>query len=191
MALSLAALVLAGGQSSRMGRDKALIPWDGKPLLQRVCEVAATCCQSVSILSPWPERYRQIVSGDYQWLIESNPGQGPLMALAEGLALLEEDWVLLLGCDLPALQPEILGQWTYQLPDLPRNIMALVPRQGDLWEPLCGFYRRSGRSHLESFIQTGGRSFQAWLPEIPVQPLPVGSQEARMLLNCNTVEDLG
>ena len=173
-----------------MGRDKALIFWDGKPMLQRVCLAAAYCCQSVSILSPWPERYREIVTGDYQWLVESNPGQGPLIALAEGLAILEEDWVLLLACDLPALQPEILGQWAKQLPDLPPNIIALVPRQRTRWEPLCGFYRRSGRSHLESFIQTGGRSFQAWLSAIPVKPLTVRSQEALMLRNCNSAEDL-
>jgi molybdopterin-guanine dinucleotide biosynthesis protein A len=189
--LSLAALVLAGGKSSRMGKDKALIPWRGIPLLQRVYKAAATCCQQVYVCTPWPQRYQNILPEDAQFLSEeATPGQGPLVALSQGLTQISAPWILLLACDLPRLEPILLRQWAMQLNQVPETVLALVPRQLTQWEPLCGFYRREAQLPLQQFIQQGGRCFQTWLVEIPVQPLPVDKQVARMLWNCNRPEDL-
>jgi molybdopterin-guanine dinucleotide biosynthesis protein A len=186
----LVALVLAGGQSSRMGRDKALILWHGQPMLQRVCQVAADCCQLVYIFTSRPDRYQDQISGDYQWLMESNPGNGPLMALSQALDQIDTEWILLLACDLPELDRGILQQWSEQLSDLSPDILAVVPQSGDRWEPMCGFYRKTVQPTLEAFIQEGGRSFQGWFKQIPVQSIPVSQSESQMLKNCNTPEDL-
>lgn len=186
----LVALVLAGGQSSRMGRDKALILWHSQPMLQRVCQAAGNCCQSVYILTPWPDRYQGKIAGDYQWLIESNPGNGPLMALSQGLEQIHAEWILLLACDLPELDSGILQQWSQTLSNLSPDILAFVPHSGERWEPMCGFYRKQAQQKLQTFIKQGGRSFQGWLKQIPVQSIPVDRPEEQMLRNCNTPEDL-
>ncbi|HIK10889.1 MAG TPA: molybdenum cofactor guanylyltransferase [Oscillatoriaceae cyanobacterium M33_DOE_052] len=155
------ALVLAGGESSRMGTDKALVIWNGLPMLELVCRSAWGCCEDVSVLTPWPDRYREKVPSVSRWIEESRPGRGPLLALAEGWEKIlmlasrqgdDTEWLLLLGCDLPLLQPEILRQWASQLPSLPPNILALVPQKEGRWEPLCGFYRRPAWEHLKEFI---------------------------------------
>jgi molybdenum cofactor guanylyltransferase len=186
------ALILAGGKSSRMGRDKALILWEDIPILDRVCQAAATCCQEIYIFTPWPERYKSVLSNKYNFLKERNPGNGPLVAFAEGLTQITShvDWVLLLACDLPKLDREVLQTWATQLDIIPTETMAIVPYQNESWEPLCGFYRLRVRPSLEKFIQEGGRSFQSWLSQISVRAIPVGEKEARMLWNCNTPEDL-
>jgi molybdopterin-guanine dinucleotide biosynthesis protein A len=194
------ALVLAGGESSRMGTDKALILWHGLPMLELVCRSAWGCCEDVSVLTPWPDRYREQVPSVSRWIEESRPGRGPLLALAEGWQKIlmlpsregdDTEWLLLLGCDLPLLQPEILRQWASQLPSLPPNILALVPQREGRWEPLCGFYRRPAWEHLKEFIAAGGRpSLQKWLALLPVQPLILAEREGRMLLNCNRPSDL-
>lgn len=187
----LSAVILAGGKSSRMGQDKALIAWDGIPLLQRVCQVASQCCQQVYILTPWPERYQEIVTDfNDQFLVESNPGQGPLVALAQALAELPTEWILLLACDLPLLQVEIIRDWAARLNNIPDSILATVPQQENFWQPTCGFYRREALPELEKFIQQGGRSFQTWLDQIPVDPILLDERLSNMLFNCNTPQDL-
>lgn len=187
------ALILAGGQSSRMGVDKALLPWEGVPLLQRVCDVAVQCSDRVAILTPWPERYQGVlVNGDrYDWFLEARPGGGPLAALAQGLGHVSTPWVLLLACDLPQLQPEILHQWRHRLATLPATTPALVPRQSAGWEPLCGFYRQSTQAALTDFLQGGGRSFQTWLTQSQAQAINLDPTPslASMLWNCNTSGD--
>lgn len=185
----VAALILAGGKSSRMGEDKALIPWDGTPMLTRVFQVAAECCQQVYILTPWPEKYQTIVP-ESEFLLESNPGQGPLIGLAEGLRQIPAEWVLLLACDMPLLQASILQNWINTLTQVPTETLALVPRREERWEPLCAFYRHSSLSNLHKFIQQGGRSFQSWLNQVSVQPLSVSQESKDMLWNCNTPFDL-
>ena len=71
--LDLAAILLAGGQSKRMGRDKALIQTNGMPMLQQICEVAQDCCPRVYVVTPWPERYRALLPTDCQMMQEARP----------------------------------------------------------------------------------------------------------------------
>jgi molybdopterin-guanine dinucleotide biosynthesis protein A len=127
---------------------------------------------------------------NYQFLVESNPGQGPLVALAQALAEVPSEWVLLLACDLPLLQVEIMRDWAERLNNIPDSILATVPQQETFWQPTCGFYRREALPELQKFIQQGGRSFQTWLKQIPVQPISVNSLPSDMLFNCNTPIDL-
>ncbi|MBE9041231.1 molybdenum cofactor guanylyltransferase [Oscillatoriales cyanobacterium LEGE 11467] len=187
---SLNVLILAGGKSSRMGQDKALVPWDGVPLLQRVYRTATELNARVWVMTPWPDRYGEILPPNCQWLTESQPGGGPLVALSVAFSQLSGEWILLLGCDLPLLRADILRGWIDRLDTLPASVRAMVPQQDEGWEPLCGFYRKDVQPELEQFLATGGRSFQNWLPQISVHPLSVSDAEAKMLRNCNAPEDL-
>ncbi|NEQ95854.1 MAG: molybdenum cofactor guanylyltransferase [Cyanothece sp. SIO2G6] len=57
----MVALILAGGRSSRMGQDKALIPVHGIPMIRRVYDVAVQCSPPVYVISPWGDRYRPVL----------------------------------------------------------------------------------------------------------------------------------
>ena len=57
----IVALILAGGQSRRMGFDKALMAWNGEPLIQRTCRVALGCAARVYVVTPWADRYRPVL----------------------------------------------------------------------------------------------------------------------------------
>jgi molybdenum cofactor guanylyltransferase len=185
---SLSALILAGGQSTRMGQDKALVKVQGIPMLLRVCSVAqAALGETLYIVTAWPERYQALTPKGCQFIQEMDP-QGPLIAFAQGLAHIKTEWVLLLACDLPKIKASSLRSWAEALKDLPPTVMALVARQEKGWEPLCAFYRRASLDHLQQFLDQGGRSFQAWLSELSVQELALTDEE--MLFNCNTPEDV-
>lgn len=191
--ISFSAMILAGGQSSRMGQDKALIKFQGVPLLQKICQIALNCTNEVFVLTPWPERYQDIVPENCL-IIREVPFRGevqphgPLLGFMQGLAQVKTDWVMLLACDLPQLQVKVLQNWATELPHTPAEAIALLPRHPKGWEPLCGFYRRQSLPLLIQFINEGGRCFQQWLSQYPVQELAV--PDPKMLFNCNTPEDL-
>ena len=185
---ALTALILAGGQSSRMGRDKALLSFQGLSFLENTCLIAQDCAVQVSVITPWPERYELIIPQCCRIIKEPLPTRGPLLAFALGLTFVSTDWVLLLPCDLPLLTPPIMQEWSRLLATVPENAIALVPRCGERWEPLCGFYHRRCLESLQTYIQQGGTSFQKWLNVSVVEELIIDNSE--ILFNCNTPEDL-
>ena len=176
-----------------MGTDKALITLGNDTWLAKTCQIALVCSIKVQIVTPWPEKYQAIIPPECELIHEipllgENINHGPLVGFAQGLAQVETEWVLLLACDLPCLEAQQLLEWCQHLNLAPNNVIALLPRQGERWEPLCGFYRRSCLPLLNQFIQQGGRSFQQWLRQYPVRELPVTNP--RILFNCNTPKDL-
>jgi molybdenum cofactor guanylyltransferase len=191
----LAAVILAGGQSRRMGRDKALLPVDplavqsiadidSTTLLQQTCTVAKSCTDQVFVLSavsydlPW----------GCQWISEDPPHQGPLKAFAGCLGQIESDWILLLACDLPYLDAQVLQRWIRELAQVPASSIAYLAPHPKGWECLCGFYRRQCHQSLQDFILAGGNSFQSWLRHQEVQA--VMTAEPSMLINWNSPADL-
>ena len=189
-----------------MGQDKALLPIQGVPLLQLVCGKALALCDLVYVVTPWPERYQHLLPATCQFIREvSLPSEsagnvtssasivmplphGPLVGFLQGLAQVQKDWVLLLACDLPRLRVEVLQDWAVALDSVEEEAIALLTGHAKGWEPLCGFYRHRCLPLLTEYVNQGGRDFQHWLNQYPVQLLPL--PDAQMLFNCNTPVDL-
>ena len=193
----LSAIVLAGGLSSRMGQDKALIEVDQVPLLDKICQIALQCADSVYVITPWVERYRAVVDRQVQFIQEvplsnqPNEPNGSLVGFVQGLANVQTDWVLLLACDLPGLREEVLQDWAAKLSNVEGAIAFLPKNPEGYWEPLCGFYRQDCWPSLEAYVANGGRSFQGWIAQQSVQAVQeLAVSDRQMLLNCNTPEDL-
>ncbi len=190
---SLSVTILAGGLSSRMGRDKALLNIDGVPLLQKICQVGLVCTDKVYVLTPWPEKYQEILPNGCQAIEEVTvPGatqpHGPLLGFCQGLIHVDTEWVLVLACDLPRLEAKVVQGWVKQLAKVDKDAIALLPRNYQKgWEPLCGFYRRACLPLAIRFINQGGKSFQQWLAQYPVEELVV--KDSQVLFNCNTPEE--
>jgi molybdopterin-guanine dinucleotide biosynthesis protein A len=175
-----------------MGQDKALLEVNGRPLLENLCLAASSVTDRVYVVTPWVERYQEIVPPQCGFVREFIPEgegkpQGPLFGFVQGLARVETEWVLLLACDLPYLTARELKLWISYLPDVPKDMIALLPRGVKGWEPLAGFYRLISLTLLEDFIAGGGKSFQPWLKEQKVEEL--GISDRQVLFNCNTPED--
>lgn len=201
---SAVALVLAGGESCRMGTDKALMPWHGEPLLQRTCRVALTCTDTVYVVTPWGERYRSLLSPMVQIWPDATPPTpagrrpGPLVALASVVMALathpparSPQWVLALACDMPHLDQVPLSHWRSHLAHLPPSVLAYVPRRGKYWEPLCGFYRLACGVSWQAYLATGQRSFQGWLNQLPPSATAAPPDvDPTGLINLNAPEDI-
>jgi molybdenum cofactor guanylyltransferase len=191
--MQFAAIILAGGRSSRMGCDKAFIKINSIPLLQKTCLTAEPCASQVYVITPWREKYQALIPVSCQIIQEKvSPDEtqphGPLIGFAQALSWIETEWVLLLACDLPNLTPSAIKEWSRYLETMPKDAIALLPKSAKGWEPLCGFYRSQCLPLLDEFIQGGGKSFQRWLEKHCVSELPISDR--RLLLNCNYPSDL-
>jgi molybdenum cofactor guanylyltransferase len=193
--VKVAAIILAGGKSSRMGRDKSTIEIDGIPMLRRIYDVVASCqngrSESVAriyVVTPWIDRYKSILPNDCNFLAEEDPHKGPLLGFAQGLSQIEADWVLLLACDLPNLSNSFIQSSIDRLTDIPAQSIAYLAKGDRGWEALCGFYRGNCLDSLLKYINGGGQSFQGWLKAKIVTELAIDNPQ--ILLNCNTPADL-
>jgi molybdopterin-guanine dinucleotide biosynthesis protein A len=201
----IATVILAGGYSRRMGRDKALVLWQGEPMVQRVYDVARSLTPRSIILSGWNDRYADLDLANCEFLHDQHPGSGPLLALAQALHDVTgspistppqtPEWILLLACDLPSLDRDRVAQLCDRTAHSDDQTIAIVPRTDRAWEPLCALYRRTAQPRLQAFIQAGGRSFQRWLELLVLEPgtidtVSIATDDRGWLHNCNSAADL-
>jgi molybdenum cofactor guanylyltransferase len=189
-ASELSVLILAGGRSTRMGRDKAMIEIAGVPLIRRIYDVVSRVdLGRIQVVTPWPERYRQALPPSCKFILEQQPHQGPLIAFAQSLAEINTPWILLLACDLPNLSTPAIESWIDRLPSVNSQSIAYLPRHPTKgWEPLCGFYRQICHESAIEYIDRGGQSFQGWLKMNAVTELVIA--DPLWLVNCNTPAEL-
>ena len=130
----VAAAVLAGGASRRMGRDKATLAVGGVELASLALAAAARVADPVVLVAPEGHPARRLAAAPV-----TDPGEGPLAALAAALAALDADHVLVLAGDHPGLRVELLAH----LAGLADRGEAVACRRGPRLEPLVAVYRRA------------------------------------------------
>ncbi|MGE3799948.1 MAG: molybdenum cofactor guanylyltransferase [Candidatus Kapaibacterium sp.] len=128
--------ILAGGESRRMGEDKALLQWNGESLLERTVRTATSTGKPVLVVGRsepegWPFAEVQFATDDY-------PRIGPLGGLETALALTGSD-ICLISCDLPLLSVEALRWLISQRPHGTDSHGLICKNQGRL-EPLFSIY---------------------------------------------------
>ncbi len=182
----MTAVILAGGKSRRMGRDKLLLPLSGERLLDRAVRRYGEVFPRVLVSVSGPERYPEL--GEAR-VYDRYPGAGPLAGLHAGL-LASGDDVFLTGADMPFSSPEK----ALRLISLCGDKEACVLTDADgRWEPLFGFYRQSLLDRAEGLLADGQRRMAALLDraslrEVSLSELGEG-EDSRLLLNVNNPED--
>jgi len=195
-----AAIILAGGRSARMGQDKRRLRlWGahGPTLLAHTVALVATVCAEVIVVLPDPEEWPDL---PVRLVPDVYPGAGPLGGLASGLAALVADRALLLACDMPLIQPDLLRAMLA----LPLDGDALVPQrlavQGEPphaqdGEPLLAVYRKTCLPAITACLAADERRMGAALGRLAVRSLPPAwwirfDADGRSFLNLNRPEDL-
>ncbi len=135
---TIALAVLAGGQSRRMGRDKAALEWQGQTLLERVVQTARQVVPRVLVAGrPQPSSW---TLPDVSFLPDARSGEGPLRGLEAALAFADGDAVLCLACDMPLLSADALRWLLAQASLAPPDAHGLAVRNSGQWEPLFSVY---------------------------------------------------
>src|SRR6516164_5214857 len=135
--LRVAGIVLCGGQSRRMGRPKAWLPFGGELMLPRVVRLLGEAAAPIVVVAA-PEQDVPPLPADVAVVRDEEKGRGPLQGLAAGLAALagRADAAYLSSCDVPFLQPAFVRR----LIGLLGERAVCVPRVGDYHHPLAALY---------------------------------------------------
>src|SRR5437879_6014122 len=132
--MKTAGIVLCGGQSKRMGRPKAWLPFAGELMLPRVVRLLSEVVQPIMVVAA-PEQGVPPLPPDIEIVRDEEKGRGPLQGLSAGLAALRDraDAAYLSSCDVPFLKPAFVRR----LIDLLGDNHVCVPRVGDYHHPLA------------------------------------------------------
>jgi molybdopterin-guanine dinucleotide biosynthesis protein A len=148
--------VLAGGASSRFGRDKSLLEFDGQTALRRAFDLVGEVAGNVQVVAR-SESYQDL---QMPILADRWPGEGPLGGIITALRATEGNqpskaWNLIVSCDMPFLTPQWLA--TLCLAARASGAEVVVPRSDHGLEPLCACWRTSATASLQSAFDEGVR----------------------------------
>jgi molybdopterin-guanine dinucleotide biosynthesis protein A len=185
---AVSAIILAGGQSRRMGRDKALIDYRGRPIIAHVIDTLRSLSDDIAIVSNRSDLYG---SFGVRLVADYDPPCGPLGGIAVGLQAAQHPLALIVACDMPFLNV-ILLRW---LIDLAGDYDAVVPQTGGEFEPLHAVYRRECHSPIVQCLDRGERRVIGFFDDVRLRPVPEPEWRAidptgRSLVNLNTPGDL-
>lgn len=157
-AFPIGGFVLVGGQSRRMGRNKALLELNRKAIGVRAAELIEPLVAKVALLGS-PALYSPL---GLRVIPDQISNRGPLAALCTGLAHSSYDWNLFLACDLPLMERGVLEALIVRA--VKGHAEAVVPRIGDRWQPLCAVYHRSCLNKMEAALRENKSSVVGVFP---------------------------
>ncbi len=183
---SRAGFVLAGGRSSRMGQDKALLPWKGSTLIESVARKVFDAAGNVTLIGS-PDRYGNL---GFPVISDKLEGCGPLGGLHAALSTTTAEWNVLVACDMPAVTRELLEELLAAAEASGAD--ALVPSTPGGLEPLCAVYHVRLLPVVESAIHSKHLKMHDFVSTIHASnnaclwPAP----DATVFRNINTPEQL-
>lgn len=152
------AIILAGGGSTRMGRDKATLALAGRSLLQRVVDATNGVADAiVVVLAPGQPEPSVTAGVPLCFTTDAVGGQGPLAGILAGFAAARGDVALLLACDQPFVRPALLHLLASQVAEAP----AAIPLLDGQPQHLCAAVRLDAAPVLRAAFERGSRAAAA------------------------------
>ncbi len=182
LSMQRAAYILAGGRSSRMGSDKALLPFHGRTLVEHVAAQAHSVTANVTLVGK-RERY---INFGYVVIEDSMAECGPLAGVHAALASTACDWNLILACDMPEVTAEFLGELLAHAESGCADVVIPVTPEGAP-EPLCAAYHRRCAEVIGNALKNGVRKVTDGLAGLKVDHWSV--PDSHFFRNLNTPQD--
>ena len=187
----LTLVIQAGGESHRMGADKALLPFLGQPLIMRPISRLAQLADELLVTSNQPESFRFLGLTPIPDLL---PGQGALGGLYTALRVARYPYVAVVACDMPFANLAIFALELALLQETGSD--AVIPRSEAGTEPFHAIYRsETCLAHVQAALEAGKRRVDAWFSQVTIRYLEPAEYEPYdpdrlAFLNINTPEEL-
>jgi molybdopterin-guanine dinucleotide biosynthesis protein A len=180
--------VQAGGRSTRLPGDKALMPLAGKPLIEHVLRRVEGLGDELMITTNRPEAYEYL---GVRLVSDADPGAGTLAGLQTALQAARGETILVVACDMPFVQHGVLDHML----GLAKDAEVVVPRRGEFYEPLQAVYARRCLPAIGRALEADEKRVVSFFPDVIVRTVeddvldkldPAGLS----FFNVNTPEDL-
>ncbi|MFA9391470.1 MAG: molybdenum cofactor guanylyltransferase [Prolixibacteraceae bacterium] len=177
---NITGVVMAGGKSSRMGIDKGLMDFKGKPMVQYAIDLLSGIFESV-VISSNNHAYEKF---GLKLIPDIHVNCGPIGGLHAVLSTLPTKYAFILGCDMPFVNNKVIELLVESL----NYELLVVPEVDGNFEPLCALYNASLFGELGKRIQLGNFKMHHFIrstnPKIQVK------FERKFFININTPSDL-
>jgi len=181
-------VILAGGRSSRMGRDKALLTLGGEPLIARLVRRFSAWFRQVVVVTNTPEAYAFL---DVPMVGDRIPGLGPLAGLEAGLRASRYEHAFFCAVDMPFVSEALVRFMVESAP----GYDIVVPAPGGEFEPMHAVYGRGCVPSIARNLEERRLRLISIFPDVRVREVTDAElarfgDPGRLFFNCNTPEDL-
>jgi molybdopterin-guanine dinucleotide biosynthesis protein A len=184
---AVAGAVLAGGESRRMGRPKAILPlWDGDPMVAHVIRALTAVCGSIVSVGGTPTDF-----GGVLHLPDPVRGRGPLAAMATLLSSAPAKAYLIVACDQPLITPELLRLLLPNDSHDAQTARLFCPQEACPVDPFPGYYPATLYPVIQRVLSDDRPSVQKLIRSIPVTWVSLPDFLRPCLKSINTPEEFG
>jgi len=179
--------ILAGGKSSRMGSDKGLMTFRGKPMVLHVADILFRSFNSVQIISN-SDAYTKF---GFEVIPDDIPGIGPIGGIVTGLRKSTSEWSFFAACDMPLITTELIKNITNQIDNQhTAGCDAILFSTDGRLEPVFGLYHKNALVKFEEMIAANQFRLQDIRNNMKVGEVDLPVSAAVSLKSINTREDL-
>ncbi|MFX1294388.1 MAG: molybdenum cofactor guanylyltransferase [Promethearchaeota archaeon] len=200
--MQLSIVILAGGKAKRLGVDKALIVIKNKALIAHTFEKIHSISDDILIITKTDKRQKklkQVIKNTARFFLDEDPRvESPLIGALTGFKNAVHKLVLLIGCDMPLIKPEVIKLLYDHIIRVGSLCWAVVPRFPNRYiEPLCAIYsKEQAKKALEQAIIDKSFKMKKFIDLItathyfPIARIKPIDPELQTFFNVNTREDI-
>jgi molybdenum cofactor guanylyltransferase len=193
---SISGILVAGGASRRMGRDKRTLAVDGEPLIVRVARVVAGLCDELVVATRRGDPFDRDLLAPFApvWVCDAYSNAGPLAGIQAGAAAARGGLLFVVAVDMPLLTPSVLRLLVDRAAER-SDVEAVVMRSERGLEPLLAVYRPTVEPVARALLDAGERRAAALLDRLRVTSVgpdewQLAAQGRDVALNVNEPADL-
>ena len=185
-------VILAGGMSRRLGRNKAVELVGGRPLISRVIERVGSVANQILVVVNNDQRSQELdLPPSVKSVVDEYPDTGSLGGIYTGLSRARTPWIVVVACDLPFLNKKLLQL----LVDNRRDSDVVVPVLDGRPEPTHAAYSKVCIPHIRGKIESGRLKIAGFFDDVAVTSIPQDEVERIdpqrfSFFNVNTQDDL-
>lgn len=181
--MKLGCVILAGGKSSRMGKDKAFLIWNGESFIERLTKEMDVFEEKMIAHG----NRREITDTGWPVVEDIYPDRGPIGGLHAALTNCESDALFCVTCDVPLVQRSLVS-FLYQYMDETTDAIIPIAEDGKV-HPLCAIYRKKTSSAFLKKIEEGNNRIMSAFEHMNVKYVSLDEKHSKQLHNINTKED--